>query len=194
MLQRWTFWIVTRVLLGCAAYPAWAQADIPGTSTAQQTPQQQLQDEMEQIIESQVRGDFVVAIIPDLLFSGRTPSLTPIAQERLAKVAHVLTRHPGVHIEIRGYVDNKGDEQSERQLSQGRADSVKSVLVENGVPSSSVASEGLGDADPVASNDTAAGREQNRRVEIVISGNFNEKRPQSTLGQLLCWRILPAWV
>lgn len=194
MVRRWIFWMVTGAVLGSAAYPACGQAAIPGNSAAQQTPQQQLRDEMEQILQSQVRGNMVVAIVPDVLFSGGTPSLTAIAEERLAKVALVLTRHPGLHIEIKGYVDNKGDEQSERQLSQGRADSVKSVLVENGVPSSSVTSQGLGDADPVASNDTPAGREQNRRVEIVITGNFSEKRPQSTLGQLLCWRILPAWV
>lgn len=194
MLRQWIFWIVAGAILGCTAYPAAAQGVIPGNTTAQQTPQQQLRDEVEQILQSQVRGDEVVAIVPDLLFSGATPSLTAIAQERLAKVAHVLTHHPGVHIEIRGYVDNEGDEQSERQLSQGRADSVKSVLVDKGVPASSVSSQGLGGANPVASNDTPAGREQNRRVEIVINGNFTEKRPQSTLSQLLCWRVLPAWV
>lgn len=177
MLRQWIFWVVAGAILACPPYSA-AQGDVPGNTPAQQTPQQQLRDEMEQILQSQVRGNMVVAIVPDVLFSGGTPSLTAIAQERLAKVARVLTRHPGVHIEIRGYVDNNGDEQSERQLSQGRADSVKSVLVENGVPSSSVTSQGLGDADPVASNDTPAGREQNRRVEIVINGNFTEKRPQ----------------
>ena len=87
MLRRWILWIITGAVLGSAAFPAWAQADIPGNTPAQQTPQQQLQDEMGQILQSQVRGNMVVAIVPDLLFNGGAPSLTAIAQERLAKVA-----------------------------------------------------------------------------------------------------------
>ena len=193
MVRQWSFLILAGALLGCSATLAAAQGDSAPNIAGRQNPQQQLYDELEQILQSQVRGNAVITTVPDVLFNGRSPSLTSIAQERLAKLARVLTRHPGVRIEVRGYVDNEGNRQSEHQLSQGRADSVKSVLVEKGVPGASVSSEGMGDSDPVASNDTPAGREQNRRVEIVIDGNFTEKRPQSTLGQLLCWRTLPAW-
>ena len=89
---------------------------------------------------------------------------------KVAKVAEILRAHPDLKIEVEGHTDSVGSDQYNQALSERRADSVRSYLVSQHIDPQSVTAVGLGEGHPVASNDTSAGRQQNRRVELVVSG------------------------
>lgn len=108
--------------------------------------------------------------INDVLFDFNKYTLKPGAREKLAKVAGILLAYPGLKVQLEGHTDSIGSDQYNQVLSQQRADAVRSYLVTQGVPTDTVTAVGLGKADPVASNDTATGRQQNRRVDMVVSG------------------------
>ena len=78
--------------------------------------------------------------------------------------------HPGLRLAIEGYTDSTGGDELNRKLSQDRADAVRGYLAEQGLPTVSVTAQGFGKSEPVADNTTAAGRQKNRRVEIVVWG------------------------
>jgi outer membrane protein OmpA-like peptidoglycan-associated protein len=96
--------------------------------------------------------------------------LKPGAQEKLAKVAGILLAYPGLNIAVGGYTDSVGSDDTNQRLSENRAGSVRDYLVQQGVATNSVTSRGFGNTLPVASNDSSAGRQQNRRVELLVSG------------------------
>jgi outer membrane protein OmpA-like peptidoglycan-associated protein len=95
-----------------------------------------------------------------------------LAREKLAQVAGIVSGHPGLRLDVEGYTDSVGGDEYNQRLSEQRGTSVRDYLIEQGMPRSSVTTKGFGQAEPVASNDTAQGREQNRRVELVISGEM----------------------
>ncbi len=115
-----------------------------------------------------VRG--LIVNMSDVLFDTGKYSLRPLAREKLAKVAGIVSGHPGLKLDVQGYTDSVGGDDYNQTLSEQRGGAVRDYLTKEGMASSSVQSEGFGKAQPVATNDTAAGRQQNRRVEIVISG------------------------
>jgi outer membrane protein OmpA-like peptidoglycan-associated protein len=115
--------------------------------------------------------------MPDVLFDTGSATLKTTARERLAKVAGILLAHPDIKVEVDGYTDSTGDPMFNQQLSEQRAAAVESYLVQQGVPSSSVSIHGFGQGNPIASNDTAIGRQQNRRVELVVSGQAIGTQP-----------------
>ena len=115
-----------------------------------------------------VRG--LVVNMSDVLFDTAKSSLRPAAREKLAKIAGIVSGHPGLRLDVEGYTDSVGGEAYNQHLSEQRGDSVRDYLVKQGMTGDSVAAKGFGEAQPVASNDTAQGRQQNRRVELVISG------------------------
>jgi outer membrane protein OmpA-like peptidoglycan-associated protein len=78
--------------------------------------------------------------------------------------------YPGLHLDVEGHTDSVGGDDYNMQLSQKRAQAVRDYLVQQGIPDNTIASRGLGKSAPVATNDTADGRQQNRRVELVLSG------------------------
>src|SRR5205085_6586482 len=90
--------------------------------------------------------------------------------EKLAKVSGILLAYPGLKIQVEGHTDSIGTDAYNQTLSEHRAGEVRSYLVAQGVPENSVTAVGYGKADPVASNDTSEGRQRNRRVEMVVSG------------------------
>jgi outer membrane protein OmpA-like peptidoglycan-associated protein len=112
----------------------------------------------------------LIVSMPDVLFDFGKSTLRPAARERLAKVAGILLAYPDIKVEVDGYTDSVGTEEFNQQLSEERADAVRGYLTGEGVASDKVTTHGFGKADPVASNDTASGRQQNRRVELVVSG------------------------
>ncbi len=112
----------------------------------------------------------LVATMPDVLFETNSFVLRPTARERLAKVAGILLAYPDLRLEVDGHTDSVGTEAYNQQLSEKRAASVRDYLAQQGIPISSVVVRGFGKTQPVASNATAAGRQQNRRVELVVSG------------------------
>jgi outer membrane protein OmpA-like peptidoglycan-associated protein len=107
----------------------------------------------------------------DVLFDTGKYSLRPLAREKLAKVAGIVAGHPGLRLNVEGYTDSVGGDDYNQHLSEQRGSAVRDYLTQSGMAPASVTSEGFGKAQPVASNDTAQGRQQNRRVEIVISGD-----------------------
>jgi outer membrane protein OmpA-like peptidoglycan-associated protein len=109
--------------------------------------------------------------MPDVLFDTGKADLKPTARERLAKVAGILISYPDIHVEVDGFTDSTGSLEFNERLSQERADSVRNYLTGQGVNSSTITTQGFGPNNPIASNSTAAGRQQNRRVELVVSGS-----------------------
>jgi outer membrane protein OmpA-like peptidoglycan-associated protein len=115
-----------------------------------------------------VRG--LVVNMSDVLFDTGKSTLRPLAREKLAKVAGIVSGHPGLRLDVEGYTDSVGGDDYNQQLSEQRGRSVRDYLIMQGMPGSSVTAKGFGKTQPVASNETADGRQQNRRVELVISG------------------------
>jgi outer membrane protein OmpA-like peptidoglycan-associated protein len=112
----------------------------------------------------------LVVTMADVLFASGKYELSQPATLALAKMSGVILAHPGLTLKIAGYTDSTGSDEFNLKLSGQRADAVRTFLVQQGLNPASVTSMGMGSADPVASNDTAVGRQQNRRVEIVVSG------------------------
>ena len=112
----------------------------------------------------------LIATMPDVLFETNSFVLRPAARESLAKVAGILLAYPDLRLEVDGHTDSTGSDAYNQQLSEKRAASVRDYLAKQGIPIASVSVLGFGKTQPVASNATAAGRQQNRRVELVVSG------------------------
>ncbi len=112
----------------------------------------------------------LVVTMADILFATGKYELAQNANLALAKMSGVILAHPGLTLRIAGYTDSTGSDEFNLKLSGQRADAVRTFLVQQGLNPETVTSMGMGSADPVASNDTAQGRQQNRRVEIVVSG------------------------
>jgi len=112
----------------------------------------------------------LVISLSDILFDVGKSTLKPGSQASIQRIAVVLTQYPQHQILVEGHTDATGGDDFNLQLSRDRASSVRTALVAGGVEASRITAEGFGESRPVASNDNAAGRQQNRRVEIVIVG------------------------
>jgi outer membrane protein OmpA-like peptidoglycan-associated protein len=146
------------------------QQQLSQAQTDKEQMRQRLLDQLNQVLQTKDSARGLIVNMPDVLFNLNSASLKTDARERLAKVAGILIAYPDIHVEVDGYTDNTGTLDYNQQLSQQRADTVRSYLVQQGVPSSSIESKGFGPNDPVASNDTPQGRQQNRRVDLIVSG------------------------
>jgi len=124
------------------------------------------------ILQTRDTARGLIVNMSDVLFDTGKYTLRAGAREKLARVAGILAGHPGLQLQVEGYTDSVGSEASNQQLSEHRASSVRDYLTGAGIPSNSVTAKGLGKSLPVATNDTAAGRQQNRRVELVVSGDI----------------------
>ncbi len=131
---------------------------------------QRLQQQLNQVLQTRDSAKGLIVNMSDVLFDVNQSTLKPGAREKLAKVAGILLAYPDLKIRVDGYTDSTGTADHNRDLSQRRADSVRGYLLKEGIPAEAVVSEGFGQDDPVADNATAAGRQQNRRVEMVVSG------------------------
>jgi outer membrane protein OmpA-like peptidoglycan-associated protein len=130
----------------------------------------QIREQLDVILETRETARGLIVNLSDVLFDTDSANLRPGAREKVAKVAGVLLAYPGLAIEVDGHTDNVGDDRYNQRLSERRADSVRTYLVREGIPASRVTASGFGESNPVVSNDTSAGRQQNRRVELVVSG------------------------
>lgn len=113
----------------------------------------------------------LIANMSDVLFKTGSSDLMPTARERLAKVSGIVLAYPGLHLEVDGHTDNVGGDDYNQTLSEKRAATVRDYLVQQGIAAGSIDAKGFGKTVPIASNDTADGRQQNRRVELVLSGD-----------------------
>jgi outer membrane protein OmpA-like peptidoglycan-associated protein len=133
----------------------------------------QLLSQFNLILDTRDTARGLIINMSDVLFDTAKYSLRPLARERLAKVAGILLGHPGLKLEVEGHTDSVGGEQYNQRLSEQRAGSVRDYLILQGIiEMNSVPSKGFGKSQPVATNDTAAGRQLNRRVELIVSGEL----------------------
>jgi outer membrane protein OmpA-like peptidoglycan-associated protein len=144
-----------------------AQADFERTQL-----RAQLLLQFNAILQTRDTARGLIVNISDVLFDTAKHSLRPIAREKLARVAGIIAVHPGLRLGVEGFTDSVGGDDYNQSLSEQRGESVRDYLVQQGVQSASVTSRGFGKTQPVASNDTAAGRQENRRVELVVSGEI----------------------
>ena len=124
------------------------------------------------ILQTRDTARGLIVNMSDVLFDTGKFTLRPEAREKLAKVAGIVAGHPGLRLAVEGHTDSVGGDDYNQQLSEERGGSVRDYLVEQGIAGTSVSSKGFGKTQPVASNETASGRQQNRRVELVISGEI----------------------
>jgi outer membrane protein OmpA-like peptidoglycan-associated protein len=130
----------------------------------------QLRQQLNQILETRESARGLIVNLSDVLFDTGSANLKPGTREKLAKVAGILLSHRGLKLQVEGHTDSVGSTDYNQRLSENRASSVRTYLVEQGIASNAIGTAGFGETMPVASNDTPAGRQQNRRVELVVSG------------------------
>jgi outer membrane protein OmpA-like peptidoglycan-associated protein len=175
-----------------------AQADAEQSRIAAQQAQQsaqqadsdkaamraRLSEQLNSILQTRDSARGLIVSMSDVLFDTGKYSLKPGAREKLAKVAGILLAYPGLDIAVGGYTDNVGGDVMNQKLSENRAGSVRDYLVQQGVATNSVTAKGFGETLPVASNDNSAGRQQNRRVELLVSGEAIGQPVNATTGSL----------
>jgi len=143
-----------------------------------------LSDQLNSVLQTRDSARGLIVSMSDVLFDTGQYSLKPGAREKLAKVAGILLAYPGLNIAVGGYTDNVGGDAMNQTLSENRAGSVRDYLVNQGVANDSVSATGYGNTLPVASNDNSAGRQQNRRVELLVSGDAIGNPVPTTTGSL----------
>jgi len=131
----------------------------------------QLLDQLNSILQTRDSARGLIVNMSDVLFDTGSSTLKPGAREKLAKISGILLAHPGLTLQIEGHTDSVGSDEFNQQLSERRSDAVRDFLAEQGVPVSAMSAKGFGKTQPVASNDTPEGRQRNRRVELVVSGD-----------------------
>ncbi|HET6520940.1 MAG TPA: OmpA family protein [Geminicoccaceae bacterium] len=157
------------------AYLAEQQAAIAEAAAVEQQSQQQIatvgreiEQELRDLRVQRTERGTVVTFVGDFLFDVNRATLKPGAQNQLLRLAEFLRGHPGRRALIEGHTDSTGGSEYNLDLSQARADAVAQFLMRNGVPPQQIMARGYGQTRPIASDDTASGRQQNRRVEVVI--------------------------
>jgi outer membrane protein OmpA-like peptidoglycan-associated protein len=130
-----------------------------------------LLQQLNSILSTRDTARGLIANMSDVLFETGKYELRAEARERLAKVSGIVLAYPSLHLDVEGHTDSVGSDEYNQQLSEFRAQSVRNYLVQEGVAPNSIAARGLGKTQPIASNDTAEGRQKNRRVELVLSGD-----------------------
>jgi outer membrane protein OmpA-like peptidoglycan-associated protein len=161
-----------------------AQLNAQQAETDKAAMRLRLSEQLNKILQTRDSARGLIVSMSDVLFDTGKYSLKPGAREKLAKVAGILLAYPGLNIEVGGYTDNVGGDGMNQTLSENRAGSVREYLVQQGVAANSVSAKGFGNTLPVASNDNSAGRQQNRRVELLVSGDAIGNPANATTGSL----------
>jgi outer membrane protein OmpA-like peptidoglycan-associated protein len=138
----------------------------------QQQLRQQLLEQFNLILETRDTARGLIVNMSDVLFDFNKYTLRPAAREKLAKISGIILSHPGLRLEVDGYTDSVGTEEYNLKLSNERAGAVQGYLVQQGLAQDNVSAVGFGKDNPVASNSTPSGRQLNRRVELVVSGEI----------------------
>jgi outer membrane protein OmpA-like peptidoglycan-associated protein len=138
----------------------------------QQQLRQQLLEQFNLILETRDTARGLIVNMSDVLFDFNKYTLRAAAREKLAKISGIILSHPGLRLEVDGYTDSVGTDDYNLKLSDERAGAVQSYLVQQGLPQDNVSAKGFGKENPVASNSTSSGRQLNRRVELVVSGEI----------------------
>jgi outer membrane protein OmpA-like peptidoglycan-associated protein len=131
---------------------------------------EQLREQLNSVLETRETARGLIVNVSDVLFDVDKATLRPGARERLARVAGILLAHRDLKINIEGHTDSTGSDDYNQRLSEARAAAVRDYLVSSGIQQQAIGTAGFGESRPVATNGTAAGRQQNRRVELVVAG------------------------
>jgi outer membrane protein OmpA-like peptidoglycan-associated protein len=127
--------------------------------------------QLNQVLQTRDTARGLIVSMPDVLFDFNKYTLKPEARERLARISGIVLAYPDLKLEIDGYTDSIGSDEYNQTLSDKRSEAVRDYLTSSGVSANNVTSRGFGKADPVADNSTSAGRQLNRRVEMIVSGD-----------------------
>jgi outer membrane protein OmpA-like peptidoglycan-associated protein len=152
-------------------------AQVAAEHSAQQATDQteqmreRLRAQLGQVLQTQETARGLIVNMSDVLFDSGKYTLKPEAREKLAKVSGILLAYPNLKVQVEGYTDNVGGDQYNLTLSQQRGDAVRAYLVSQGVSPDNISATGYGMSSPIADNATSAGRAQNRRVQMVVSGS-----------------------
>jgi len=167
-----------------------AQAAVAQAEQEKNALRDRLREQLSVILETRETARGLIVNVSDVLFDTGSATLKPGAREKLARVAGILASHPDLKIEIEGHTDSVGGDDYNQRLSERRAESVRTYLVQQKIAATSVDAEGFGESRPVANNASPAGRQKNRRVELVVSGESIERTrdPQSLRAVAPCQR------
>jgi outer membrane protein OmpA-like peptidoglycan-associated protein len=147
-----------------------ARAEAERSRQAANALRTQLLEQFNRILETRDTPRGLVINMGDVLFDFGKYDLRAEAREKLAKLSGIVLGHPGLNLTIEGHTDDVGSDQVNQTLSENRAEEVRSYLIQEGLPPTNVTAQGFGKTSPVSDNSTPAGRQKNRRVEIVVSG------------------------
>jgi outer membrane protein OmpA-like peptidoglycan-associated protein len=132
--------------------------------------QARLLDQLNAVLKTRATARGLIVNMSGVLFQNGKATLLPAAREKLSKIAGILSTHKGLKIEAEGFTDSNGTEAFNQALSEKRAENTRDYLVQQGVSPNAISFKGFGESSPIATNDTNAGRQENRRVELVVSG------------------------
>jgi outer membrane protein OmpA-like peptidoglycan-associated protein len=132
---------------------------------------EKLRAQLNSVLATSETARGLIVNMSDVLFDTGKYTLKPNTQISLAKVSGILQAYPGLKVQVEGYTDSVGGDDYNQKLSENRADAVRDFLITQGVQQDNISSTGYGKAKPVADNTTAQGRAQNRRVQLVVSGD-----------------------
>ena len=148
-----------------------AKAEAERARLAAEQLRAQLLEQFNRILETRETTRGLVVNIGDVLFDTGKFNLRQEAREKLARFAGIVLGHPGLYLQIEGHTDSTGSDELNQRLSEQRAGEVRAYLIGQGLNQDRITSQGFGKSMPVADNTSAAGRQKNRRVEIVVSGD-----------------------
>jgi outer membrane protein OmpA-like peptidoglycan-associated protein len=149
-----------------------ARAETERARKAAEQLRAQLLEQFNRIMETRDSARGLVVTMADVLFDTGKYDLRPPTREALARLSGIALAHPGLRFEVEGHTDSTGSDELNQTLSEQRADTVRGYLVQQGLSADSVTARGFGKTAPVADNGTAAGRQKNRRVELIVSGEI----------------------
>ena len=132
---------------------------------------EKLRTQLNEVLQTSETPRGLVVNLADVLFDSGKFTLKSNTQVSLARIAGILQSYPGLKVQVEGYTDSVGSDALNQKLSENRASTTRDFLIKQGVGADNITEAGYGKADPVADNTTAAGRAQNRRVNLVVSGD-----------------------
>jgi len=130
----------------------------------------QLLQQLNSILQTRDTARGLIVNMSDALFQTGSSELRPLVREKLAKIAGIVSSHHGLKLSVEGHTDSIGSDEYNQRLSEKRAQSARHYLISQGVSANSIVARGFGKTIPIESNDTSQGRQKNRRIEIIVSG------------------------
>ncbi len=147
-----------------------AKADAERARKAAEALRAQLLDQLNRVLETRDTPRGLVVTMADVLFDTGKFDLRPTARERLARLSGIVAAHPGLNLQVEGHTDSTGSDELNQKLSEQRAEATRGFLIEQGLDELTITAQGFGETTPIADNNSAEGRQKNRRVEIIVSG------------------------